>query len=1055
MQRWDPRSLSLDKDKACINDSLKMALEYIDRSFIATLDKAGSRVICPVVGNIAGIRGCRIRKITIGDEDIHTRLMSLYHTIGSVADACFLLIDSTGTDEGIKFYIGLRSENFSQLSEDSLKASLQGSFPGVEFEVCNDECRYQLSGMKTGNHTPTIAAITRVPSRRKMQGQEQDSLSVQSIEHFIDAMKGKKYKALILACPLSGAATQVRRVALEKLVSSLSPMEEIQYQYSRNTTLSRQHSINYSISQTITESVAHGYNESFTTSNGVNQGVSHNANIGYQNGLLFDSLGFGYGTQRGSFSSSGMTTGSSTTWTDSIADGVTRGNADTDGVSLGMSNGWSLKYANKTIQDLIEEAQRQIDRIRYFESYGCWDTCAFFISDEPAVARTAAASYHSLICGDDSGRSGSGISVWCGADANQAASARLVLDSIVSLKMPSFILPNNQNCTIGTMIGGNELPIIMNIPRKSVCGLPVNTVAAFGREVNFIDAGNSSGGGIKIGNAFHMGIEEKTSISINPERFTEHSLVCGATGVGKSTLVAMLVKATLKYAQACKRSAHFMIIEPVKGEYKYLMGNDVDYQVFTLNPLVCRLLKLNPFIFREGIHILSHIDRLIDVFNVCWPLYAAQPALLRECIEEAYIRCGWDLVNSVYVRPGMKIYPTFKDVLKIIPVIIQKSHFVGESKGTYEGALLTRVAMLTNGVYGQVFNGAGSLTDEELFEKNVVIDLSSAGSAETIGLIMGMLIIRLREYRMSTGKADNSPLKHILVLEEAHNILKQETGKNVEGGQSASGKSVEMLSSSIAEMRSYGQGFIIADQSPALLDKAAIRNTSTKFIMRLAEMEDKETVAQALSLSQQQRDYLSSFPRRTALIFQSGWIEPVLTKINNSSLRPRSTVDEESYDNIKRVRSACVKLILGMLDQRPFYFNSSVIENAIISSVLTNSKKCDILSIVKYYSQLYNTSPSVKTNRGKEVFFASLCLEIMSCNDLFRLCPPPNEKDCDDEKLEKWLSEAEYLLDQYAVGLGRLEKMLFIKTVMRLDLDSPAYKVSRKTEIYLRQNNLL
>ena len=47
-------------------------------------------------------------------------------------------------------------------------------------------------------------------------------------------------------------------------------------------------------------------------------------------------------------------------------------------------------------------------------------------------------------------------------------------------------------------------------------------------------------------------------------------------------------------------------------------------------------------------------------------------------------------------------------------------------------------------------------------------------------------------------------------------------------GANLQGKSVEMITNSIAEMRTYGEGFIIADQSPELLDEAVIRNTNTK-----------------------------------------------------------------------------------------------------------------------------------------------------------------------------------------------------------------------------------
>ena len=133
----------------------------------------------------------------------------------------------------------------------------------------------------------------------------------------------------------------------------------------------------------------------------------------------------------------------------------------------------------------------------------------------------------------------------------------------------------------------------------------------------------------------------------------------------------------------------------------------------------------------------------------------------------------------------------------------------------------TELESLTNGINGLVFSKEDTPSGD-LFDSKAIVDLSRVGSSETKSLIMGILVLKLQEHRMSSGGADNSALKHLTVLEEAHNLLKRaSTEQPVEGGNLL-GKSVEMISNSIAEMRSYGEGFIIADQAPGLLDMAAI-----------------------------------------------------------------------------------------------------------------------------------------------------------------------------------------------------------------------------------------
>ena len=63
--------------------------------------------------------------------------------------------------------------------------------------------------------------------------------------------------------------------------------------------------------------------------------------------------------------------------------------------------------------------------------------------------------------------------------------------------------------------------------------------------------------------------------------------------------------------------------------------------------------------------------------------------------------------------------------------------------------------------------------------------------------------------------------------------MKRTSTEQVSESSNLIGKSVEMLANSIAEMRTYGEGFIIADQAPGLLDLSVIRNTNTKIIVRL------------------------------------------------------------------------------------------------------------------------------------------------------------------------------------------------------------------------------
>ncbi len=131
----------------------------------------------------------------------------------------------------------------------------------------------------------------------------------------------------------------------------------------------------------------------------------------------------------------------------------------------------------------------------------------------------------------------------------------------------------------------------------------------------------------------------------------------------------------------------------------------------------------------------------------------------------------------------------------------------------------------------------------------------------------------------------NSVLKHVTVLEEAHHLLRRTSSEQSQESSNLQGKSVEMLANAIAELRTYGEGFLIADQSPGLMDLSVIRNTNTKIIMRLPDENDRQLVGKAASLNEEQIKEISRLPKGVAAVSQNDWLEPVLCKM-------------ERYDNM-------------------------------------------------------------------------------------------------------------------------------------------------------------
>lgn len=545
----------------------------------------------------------------------------------------------------------------------------------------------------------------------------------------------------------------------------------------------------------------------------------------------------------------------------------TSGNTKTDG------NGTTLQieFDNKSIENLLERIDEQLQRTRESEDYGCYNCSAYFLAPQAQTAILAANTYRALMIGEGSAVESGAVNIW----QEQKYVVPAMREYLKHFEHPVFMRQLREDgdvsllYTPGTMVSGRELPMHLGLPTRSVHGMAVIEHAEFGRNVPIVSADKKEQ--LALGCIYHMGNEEKENkVFLQKQALRSHTFITGSTGSGKSNAVYQLLAEVTKDSDTT-----FLVVEPAKGEYKHIFGNG-KAKVYGTNENLTPLLRINPFTFPPEIHVREHIDRLVEIFNACWPMYAAMPAILKDAVERCYRNTGWDLRRSVNVQ---MTYPTFYDLMDILPSVIQESEYSKDTQSDYTGALYTRVRSLTTGIYGNILCAEDGLEDAELFDCNVIVDLSRVTSMETKSLLMGLLVIKLQEYRMCTSEM-NQPLRHITVLEEAHNLLRRTSDVQAQESANLQGKSVEMLTDAIAEMRTYGEGFVIADQSPGLLDPAVIRNTNTKMILRLPSEEDRKLVGKSAGLNDKQIEELAKLEMGVAAVYQNEWNEPILCKVN-------------------------------------------------------------------------------------------------------------------------------------------------------------------------------
>ena len=145
-----------------------------------------------------------------------------------------------------------------------------------------------------------------------------------------------------------------------------------------------------------------------------------------------------------------------------------------------------------------------------------------------------------------------------------------------------------------------------------------------------------------------------------------------------------------------------------------------------------------------------------------------------------------------------------------------------------------------------------------------------------------------------------------------------------------------MLSNAIAEMRTYGEGFIIADQSPGAVDISAIRNTNTKIIMRLPEESDRRISGKAAALKDNQIDEITRLPQGVAVVYQNDWLEPVLCKIDRFTGEEIEFLEKDSLED-KLLNKKAVSTLINFIAQKRL----DKPEKIIISDVIDSIERCD------------------------------------------------------------------------------------------------------------------
>lgn len=843
-------------DSKVVGDQTARFLELVYPSYLVNKQDVESLMDKDSTLRLASMTFFRIRSCTADNvdkvfENVNKNFEKLFTALYSIdVPVAYGVVSRDGVTNLV---IGV----YSSEDVEPVKAIAQGMLSGIDIEGFVPT--FSLNGNKKMSH----GILTGVPSLY-VKGEKQ-TFSLSSI---MRSLNGQNYSLLFVAKPVANSI-------ISQNISELISVRDKAFAVSKRNVA---RSSSFSETNTDTKNVNDTKN-SIAGSVGGGGGAAAGAVAGALLGtFVFPGAGTAVGTAIGGAVGGGLGTiigniaGKGKSHSEGYSSSISKAITDGKTVSGDIQNGFAV--------ELMNYADNAIERLKAGQNNGIWQTAVAY-SAETDISRNI---IRACLSGELSKLDSEKLPMLAfepGASDNEG------------LRIPNFLDSTQQN-PLCTYINSAELGLLCTVPTESVPDFELRLERKFP-----LIAGRSETNEIQIGNV----VDGKRSLENMPFGLSErdlnkHTFVCGITGSGKTTTVKKIL---------VEAGKPFLVIESAKKEYRNIA---VETTVYTPGKPEINAPKINPFYIMPGVSPQVHIDYLKDLFNASFSFYGPMPYILEKCLHTVYCNKGWDLTlgyhpmlancnsradffsiehtKKQYAKLSHRyLFPTMQELKdEIARYVEEELKYDGEVAGNVKTAMKVRLENLCVGAKGYTFNTSEFIDFDELLESNAVFELEGLADDSDKAFSVGLLVIFINEYRQVQKEIsgnEKASLKHLLVIEEAHRLLKNvDTERTTESAGNPKGKAVEHFTNMIAEMRSYGQGVIVAEQIPTKLAPDVIKNSSTKIVQRIVSADDQQTIANTIGITDNDAIQLGTLETGYAYCHKEGMFLPAPVKISDT-----------------------------------------------------------------------------------------------------------------------------------------------------------------------------
>ena len=820
-------------------------------------------------------------------EYLNEKMVKFYTAIHAINKPVIYGVISYGGSTNLVIGIYADTEETTMI-----KNIMQGLLNGVELEP------YSPKYVKRERANISAGFISGVPSVKV--GDDKQTFDISSV---MRSLNGQNYSLLFMSRPINDDV-------ISNAYGDVIKVRDACFAVSKRN-ISRQHGTSHSVGNTTGTTETHSHST----------GTTKTYSCGESYGLNFI-LSLNRNWNRSKSKSESDSYSVSENYSKTITDTIT----DTFGESHDVQNGFAL--------EMIEYADKAIERLRQGKSNGMWENVISYSAETDMAKQIIEA----CVSGEMAKPNKDLLPIVVRSTRNGISNENPVL-------FPKILKSEYNLSQLCTMVTSEELGFMSTPPSGAVPNFEVKI------EKNYPLISNSADG-VLVG-CLNDGTRKLDNMPfyLSHEDLARHTFICGITGSGKTTTVKRILD---------QAKTPFLVIESAKTEYRSMkMSSGEKVSVYTLGRPEINCISFNPFYIQNGVSPQRHIDLLKDLFNASFSFYGPMPYILEKCLHNIYKNKGWnltlgyhpylanteniedffdsDFVGEKYKMKSHKyLYPTMQDLKDEVERYVEEEmNYEGEVAGNIKTAIKARLESLCAGAKGYMFNTREFLDMNKLMNENAVFELEGLADDSDKAFTVGLMVIFVNEYRQICGRLSSkeSPLAHLLVIEEAHRLLKNTaTEKNSEDIGNPKGKAVEHFTNMIAEMRSYGQGVIVAEQIPTKLAPDVIKNSSNKIVQRLVAIDDQTIMANTIGISPEDSMQLGILCTGKALCHKEGMSRPVKVdiiptadiKVTEAMLYSESTEDRAWKINIAILNEALGK---GKSEITIQLLNSLLIQN--------------------------------------------------------------------------------------------------------------------------------